>query len=73
MAAKNMYTDLLAVMENLPALMREKRRLDGASLRDVSLATGLPESSLCKFEKEPDYGMAYQRATEVIRWLGSHE
>lgn len=64
-----MYRDALSVVENMQALLREKRRLDKTSFREISDATGIPESTLCAFERDPAYGMGYPRVCTLLRWM----
>lgn len=67
----NMYKDALAVMETLPALFRETRRVSGLSLREIAPQVGLPESTLSRFERE-SFGIGYPSVVKILRWMTAH-
>lgn len=70
------YAELLGLMRDLPVAVREARRRDGLTLRDLSAQSGVALNTLSRFER----GLGdVQLATVIalVTWLdqpkGQHE
>lgn len=64
------YAELADVLENLPMLVREKRRRDRLSLHRAGALVGCAASTLMRFEKGEN-GIALDTAAALVRWLGA--
>lgn len=62
------YAELVALIEHLPMLCREKRRREGLSVRAAAKLLGFSFSTLSRFENGKDGNMATLVA--VLRWVG---
>lgn len=61
------YGELVDVIDLLPRLLREIRRLRGLSLRDAADEIGVAFNSLSRFERGQD--ILLSNAVSVLRWL----
>lgn len=68
-SAPSSYADLIAVMEALPVLVREKRRRLRMSCRAAERATGIGISTFSRVENGE--GMALTTALDLLRWVGA--
>jgi len=62
------YTELAAVVEQLPLLVREKRRRDGLSLREAARQLGCSFSTIGRLESG-GHGWNGRLLADVLRWL----
>lgn len=69
MTAPTPYDDILAVLDNLPVLVRETRRRKGASMREVGRQTGMAASTVMRVEKGIDCSL--ENAKVLLRWAAS--
>lgn len=61
------HSAILAVLGNLPAIVRETRRARGLNLRDAAEQIGVAFSSLGRFERGHD--LTLSNAIAVLRWI----
>jgi len=61
------YTEVLEVLDNLRVAVREARRRDGLSLRDLSDRAGIGFNSILRFERGEDVRLF--TAVALIKWL----
>lgn len=62
-----MYGELLALLDNLPTLVRATRHRRRQSLADVESAAGVSRSALSRLENGEAFHVHTLRA--VLRWL----
>ena len=63
------YAEILALLDSLPVLVREKRRREGLSLRQAARDTGLSFSTICRCENGDDIVLTHARA--LLAWISS--
>lgn len=63
------YAELAEVLDNLPILVREKRRRARLSLRATGEALGCAASTVMRFETG-QYGIDTATLARIVRWLG---
>lgn len=61
------YTEFATLVEQLPILIRERRRAKGLSLRDAGLEIGVSFSTVTRMESGGDASTVSLVA--VLRWL----
>lgn len=61
------YSELAAVIEALPMLLREARRSRGMSLRATASQIGCSFSTVYRFEQGQDANLS--NAVAILRWL----
>lgn len=61
------YSELADVLQLLPVLVREKRRLRGLSLRQAAKEIGVSFNTVTRFERGEDAVMS--TVVAVFRWL----
>lgn len=66
-AAPSSYSDLAAVIEALPLLVREARRARGLSVRAAAAQVGCSFSTISRFENGDDVNLS--NAAALLRWL----
>lgn len=62
------YDELVAVLKNLPLLVRETRRRRGMSLRATAEAVGCSFSTVTRVEAGED--LVLSNAVDIIEWIG---
>lgn len=67
MTAITPYAELADVLDNLPLLVRERRRQQRLSLRDAADQSGVSFNTICRIEKGSDTAMSIVIA--ALRWL----
>lgn len=67
--APTSYDELASLVENLPLLVREKRRREGLSIREAARQVGCSFSTLHRFESS-DQGWNGRLLPDLLRWLG---
>lgn len=66
-ARQSTYAELVDVLDLLPRLLREIRRLRGLSLRAAADEIGVAFNSLSRFERGQD--VLLSNAVAVLKWL----
>jgi len=61
------YGELADVLEHMPLILREIRRVRGASLREVARQTGLSFATVHRIEASEDCVLS--NAVAIMRWL----
>lgn len=64
------YDEIVAVLDALPILVREKRRRDRMSLRAAGDAAGVGFNTLARIEGGEKH-CSLPNAISVLRWLGA--
>jgi transcriptional regulator with XRE-family HTH domain len=61
------YTEVLEILASLPVAVREARRRDGLSIRDVRALSGASTMSISRFERGED--VSHTTAVRLLTWL----
>lgn len=61
--------EVVAVLEDLPNMLRLARRMRGLSLRDVTDQSGIGFNTLSRLERGREVSLA--NAVALLRWLGA--
>ena len=64
------YTDVLAVIDSLPVILREARRRRGASVRAAAQEIGVSFSTVSRIETGADCNLSH--AVAALRWASTH-
>ena len=62
------YAELAEIVDNLPMLIREKRRRCGLSLRQAAAEIGCSFTTVTRFE-QADAGWNGRLLADLLRWL----
>lgn len=63
------YAELIAILDALPVLSREKRRRLGLTLRTASQASGVPFNAIKRIE-DGTADPSWKSARNLLRWIG---
>jgi hypothetical protein len=62
------YAELIYILDNLPLLVREKRRRDGLSIRAAAKLIGIPFGNVDRFERGLDVNVA-TTLMPLLKWV----